>query len=125
MILAAEKRQPVFERSLGQELRVVALERRAVGDRLALVAGHVRPRALVRDELDRGGKLRIAAGMVEVRVRIDDHGHRLVGDRLDLSKDPAPGAGEHRIDEDDARVPTSTSELPPVQVAVRSDRHRK
>ena len=101
---AAEQRQLVLERTLGKELRVLALERRAIGDRLALRSSEIRRGALVRDVLDRGGEFSIAAGMVEVGVRIDDHRHRLVGDGLYLGEDSRPSAWEHRIDEHDALV---------------------
>ena len=42
--------------------------------------------------------------MVEVRMRIDDGRHRLVGHRLDLSENRRTGARQHRVDQHHALV---------------------
>ena len=93
-ILAAAERHLVLVGFLRQELRVVALE----GVHLL----HVRLRVLVRDDLDRGREHVVAAGVVAVRVRVDDRRHRLVGDGFDPVEQYLAPAGELRIDHDDA-----------------------
>ena len=62
---------------------------------------HVRLGVLVGDDLDRSGEELVAAGVIAVRVGIDDHRDRLVCHRSDLVHDrPAP-VGELGVDEDD------------------------
>jgi hypothetical protein len=50
---------------------------------------HRRPGVLVRHDLGDGWELEVALGVVGVGVRIDDHGDRLVGHRLNRVEDAA------------------------------------
>ena len=70
LVLARAERQLVLEGLLRQELGLVALE----GVHLL----HVRLGVLLRDEFDRRAEELVAAGVIAVRVRVDDRGDRLV-----------------------------------------------
>ena len=61
---------------------------------------HVGLGVLVRHDFDGGREEHVAAGVITVRMRVDDVRHRLVGDRLDLIEDCLPVVGELRVDED-------------------------
>ena len=95
-LLAAAERQLVLVRLLGQELRVVAFE----GVHLL----HVGLRVLLRDDLDRRAEEAVVAGVIPVRVGVDDPRHRLGGDALHLVEDRLAPAGELRVHERDAAV---------------------
>jgi hypothetical protein len=58
----------------------------------------------VDDALDRSTEGSVAAGVVSVRVRVDDARDRLVGDGLDPGQDGWAEAGQFRIDDRDAGV---------------------
>ena len=69
------------------------------------------------NHFDRRGKLRIAADVIEMRVRIDDGGYRLTGQRLHLLENGVTPAWHLGIDEDDTAgsdeggsVPSSTAQ---------------
>ena len=63
---------------------------------------HVRGSVLLRDYLHAGGKEDVAPVVVAVRVRVDDVGDGLVGDRLDLIENALPVVRVLGVDQDDA-----------------------
>jgi hypothetical protein len=58
----------------------------------------------VHDEVDRCRKFGIGAGVVEVRMGVDDRGDRLVGHRLDLLENHFAPVGELRVDDHHAAL---------------------
>ena len=55
------------------------------------------------DDVHGGGKLDVAAHVVAVRMGVDDHRHRLGGERLDLLEQRLAPAGILGVDDHDAR----------------------
>ena len=58
----------------------------------------------MRDDLDAGAEEVVVAGVIAVRVGVDDPRDRLVGDRLDLVDHRLAPAGQLRVDERHAGV---------------------
>ena len=93
-VLAGADRHLVGEGPLRQKFRIVALE--------GVHLRHVRLGVLLRDDVDRGREHRVAARVVAMGMRIDDHRDRLVGHRLDFVEDDLAPSGQLRVDHDDA-----------------------
>ena len=113
-IRAAADRQLVRIRPLRQKPGVVSLER--------VHLRHVRFGVLVGDDVDRRREHRVAAGVVTMRMGVDDHRHRLIGDGLDLVEDHLAPAAELGVDNDDA-IPGD--EHAGVAATERFTRHRR
>jgi len=63
---------------------------------------HIRLRVLLHDDVHRGRELDVAADMVAMRMSVDQRGHRLVRQFLDLVQDRLTPAGILRIHDNDA-----------------------
>ena len=94
-IVAAPQRHPVGERPVRHRRRV---------RRDTRVGGHPLPCVLVRDHVDRRREVLVAADVIWMRMRIDDHRHRLVGDCTNLIQDRLAVVWELRVDEHDAAL---------------------
>ena len=86
----------VRDRLVGKEFGVRPLE----GIHLL----HVRLRVLVGNDLGGGRELDVAASVIGVRVRVDDHRHRLVCDRLNGFENRPTPARQLCVDQHDAVV---------------------
>src|SRR6516165_1535753 len=75
-LLAGTDRHLVFEGATRKEPGFVA------GELLHLL--HVRLSVLLSDEFHIAAEEIVAAGMIVMRMRVDDHRHRLLGNGLDL-----------------------------------------
>src|SRR5262249_5005712 len=75
-LLAGTDRHLVFERATRKKPGFVS------GELLHLL--HVRLRVLVSDELHIAAEEIVAAGVIVMRMRVDDHRHRFLGDGLHL-----------------------------------------
>ena len=95
LVVSAQQRRLVLERLLGKiRLRGLGLER---GHLL-----HVRLRVFLRDHVHGCREFRVRADVIAVRMRVDDHRHRLGRDGLDLIEDRLSPPGQLGIDDDDA-----------------------
>ena len=91
-LVALEQGHLVLERLVGQ---TVLLGRLLEGRHLL----HVGAGVFLRDDFHAGGEEIVAARVVAVGMRVDDVGHRLVGDGLHLVEDRLPVVGELGVDE--------------------------
>jgi len=96
LILPAADLHGVLERPLRQETGACALE-----DVHVL---HVRLRVLLRDDVDGRAEELVAAGVVRMRVRVDDERNWLVAHRSHFVEDRLSPVGELGVDNDDAGV---------------------
>jgi hypothetical protein len=84
--VAAAERQAIGERPLREPPATVVLEDVLLGAGLQAVHRvhllHQLRGVRVRDHFHSGWKLHVAADVIEVRVRVDDRRHRLVGELL-------------------------------------------
>ena len=87
-----EQREPVGERLRGQRGGV------------RTHPGQVRPGVFMRHDLNRGLELRVAAGMIRMRVRIDDRRHRQIGHPVEGVPHRLAPAPAFRVDQHDAAV---------------------
>ena len=108
LVVAAAERHLVLEGPLRHAAPAVLLEdvRGRSGRRRDAGRGthrfHVLGGVLVGHDLDGRGELDVAADVVAMRVRVDDHRHRLVGDALDLLEQRLPPARVLGVDDDHA-----------------------
>ena len=94
-LVAVEHRQLVGVGLVGQRVLLGAPANCGIFAMLGLGVG-------VGHDLDRGREEVVAAGVVAVRMGVDDVRHRLVGDRLHLVQDRLAPVGQLGVDEHDA-----------------------
>jgi hypothetical protein len=112
LVFTLTERQLVLERAPGQKLGLVALE----GVHLL----HVGLRIFLHHRFDLRTKELVAAGVVAVRVGVDDRGHRLVGDGPDAIENDLTPARKLGIHHDDAAIGNEHGGIAPAESGTRA-----